>query len=367
MCGRGGAFGGTDPLKARTYGVGHAGTQWRCAGGGGGPDTRLLALCFCTTVCPRIPPPLSLPQGASAGARPPALCGPTPGAAPSLPSIQRLWYPHPPPPPPQIRSRGSAQATPQQRQHRTQRRGQVTCTTAPRWHEGCRRLSADPPPHPEKKSQQKLLLLSRLCRASWGCGTAHSNAPEFLRYAPSCLVPPQDQRVGVRSQNRSGVCVVVLCLVARRWPEVKVGLSWSTELGLCRCAGSVHSHVYVRVHWINVMWTTGYRPLLGGHAEPMPHPDTPLAPGRETGSQWQSALYPMPLSNTRPAHHQNSVGACCVPYHRPLSSTRPRHHQNSVGACCVPYRRPLSNTRPPPEVSRNVLHPACGSVGGCSI
>ena len=33
-----------------------------------------------------------------------------------------------------------------------------------------------------------------------------------------------------------------------------------------------------------------------------------------------------------------------------------------------PYQRPLSNTRPPaPELSRNVLRPACGSVGPCSI
>ena len=35
----------------------------------------------------------------------------------------------------------------------------------------------------------------------------------------------------------------------------------------------------------------------------------------------------------------------------------------------APYQRPLSNTRPPapPELSRNVLRPACGSVGPCSI
>ena len=52
-------------------------------------------------------------------------------------------------------------------------------------------------------------------------------------------------------------------------------------------------------------------------------PDMPLASGTEPGSQWQSA-----------------------PYHRPLSNTRPPA---------------------PPELSRNVLRPACGSVGACSI
>ena len=51
--------------------------------------------------------------------------------------------------------------------------------------------------------------------------------------------------------------------------------------------------------------------------------DMPLASGRETGYQWQSA----------------------------------------------PHQRPLSNTRPPapPELSRNALRPVCGSVGPCSI
>ena len=51
--------------------------------------------------------------------------------------------------------------------------------------------------------------------------------------------------------------------------------------------------------------------------------DMPLASGRETGSQEESA----------------------------------------------PYQRPLSNTRSPApsELSRNVLRPACGSVGACSI
>ena len=35
----------------------------------------------------------------------------------------------------------------------------------------------------------------------------------------------------------------------------------------------------------------------------------------------------------------------------------------------APYQRPLGNTRPPapPELSRNVPRPACGSVGPCSI
>ena len=38
----------------------------------------------------------------------------------------------------------------------------------------------------------------------------------------------------------------------------------------------------------------------------------PLASGRGTGSQQRSAPYQRPLSNTRPPHHQNSVGMCCV-------------------------------------------------------
>ena len=42
------------------------------------------------------------------------------------------------------------------------------------------------------------------------------------------------------------------------------------------------------------------------------NPDMPLASGRETGSQLQSAPYQGPLSNTRPSHHQNSVGTCGV-------------------------------------------------------
>ena len=41
-------------------------------------------------------------------------------------------------------------------------------------------------------------------------------------------------------------------------------------------------------------------------------PDMPLASGWETGSQWESAPYQRPLSNTRPPHHRNSVGTCCV-------------------------------------------------------
>ena len=40
--------------------------------------------------------------------------------------------------------------------------------------------------------------------------------------------------------------------------------------------------------------------------------DMPLASRRETGSSKQSAPYQRPLSNTRPPHHQNSVGTCCV-------------------------------------------------------
>ena len=40
--------------------------------------------------------------------------------------------------------------------------------------------------------------------------------------------------------------------------------------------------------------------------------DMPLASGRATGAQSQSAPYQRPLSNTRPPHHQNSVGTCCV-------------------------------------------------------
>ena len=41
-------------------------------------------------------------------------------------------------------------------------------------------------------------------------------------------------------------------------------------------------------------------------------PDMPLASGRETGSRELSAPYRSPLSNTRPRHHRNSVGTCCV-------------------------------------------------------
>ena len=41
-------------------------------------------------------------------------------------------------------------------------------------------------------------------------------------------------------------------------------------------------------------------------------PDMPLVSGWETGAQQRSALYHRPLSNTRPPHHQNSVGTCCV-------------------------------------------------------
>ena len=50
----------------------------------------------------------------------------------------------------------------------------------------------------------------------------------------------------------------------------------------------------------------------GWHAEGGLEADMPLASGRETGSQLQWALYQRPLSNTRPPHHQNSVGTCCV-------------------------------------------------------
>ena len=42
--------------------------------------------------------------------------------------------------------------------------------------------------------------------------------------------------------------------------------------------------------------------------------DMPAASGRETGSQSLPALYRRPLSNTRPLHHQNSVGTCCVQF-----------------------------------------------------
>ena len=42
-----------------------------------------------------------------------------------------------------------------------------------------------------------------------------------------------------------------------------------------------------------------------------PPPDMPLASDRETGAQYELAPYQWPLS-TRPPHHQNSVGTCCV-------------------------------------------------------
>ena len=48
-------------------------------------------------------------------------------------------------------------------------------------------------------------------------------------------------------------------------------------------------------------------PLIGPS-----QPDMPLASGRETDSQSRSAPYHRPLSNTRPLHHQNSVGMCRV-------------------------------------------------------
>ena len=53
-------------------------------------------------------------------------------------------------------------------------------------------------------------------------------------------------------------------------------------------------------------------PCRGGPLKTRP-PQTPLASGRETGSQSQSAPHQRPLSNTRPPHHRNSVGTCCVP------------------------------------------------------
>ena len=41
-------------------------------------------------------------------------------------------------------------------------------------------------------------------------------------------------------------------------------------------------------------------------------PDMPLASGRATGALQRWAPYQRPLSNTRPPHHQNSVGTCRV-------------------------------------------------------
>ena len=51
----------------------------------------------------------------------------------------------------------------------------------------------------------------------------------------------------------------------------------------------------------------------------------PLASGRETGSRSQWAPYQRPRSNTRPPHHQNSVGTSCVL--RPTCA--------SVGPCSI--------------------------------
>ena len=62
-------------------------------------------------------------------------------------------------------------------------------------------------------------------------------------------------------------------------------------------------------------------PSLQGPARPLAaiscprppmQPDMPLASGRGAGAQQQSTLYQKPLSNTRPPHHRNSVGTCCV-------------------------------------------------------
>ena len=41
-------------------------------------------------------------------------------------------------------------------------------------------------------------------------------------------------------------------------------------------------------------------------------PDMPLVSGRVARARQRSAPYQRPLNNTRPLHHQNSVGTCYV-------------------------------------------------------
>ena len=52
----------------------------------------------------------------------------------------------------------------------------------------------------------------------------------------------------------------------------------------------------------------GHKLQSGGND--MPHSCSPAFPIRHATSVWQPST--MPLGNTHPLHHQNSVGTCCV-------------------------------------------------------
>ena len=69
-----------------------------------------------------------------------------------------------------------------------------------------------------------------------------------------------------------------------------------------------------------------------------------------------------PSERPKGVHHDPGV-RCWGALDMPLASGREAGAQEQW----TPHQRPLSNTRPPPELSRNVLRPARGSVGPCSV